>query len=268
MVSTKGRYALRVMIDIAQHKDEGYISLKDVAERQEISMKYLELIAAVPPRDGAGGTILFDLQKQNFRILVSAIRIEAEAGIQIVDPVPDSRDDFRMKRHSGHHRKKCVLPAAAGIKWNAHPRKNRFGPASRDEARQKLLAVLPSRIQVESGGPDRHGTELRKKINEFDPRRKRAPVQKGSIGSEFYETLLRPAIIKMKNCDFIFFPLTIHSMCTPVFFHVIRRPPSSETEEAEKKAESLYSYLYTFDYTTNPGFCQEGRGKEKRKISR
>ena len=52
MVSTKGRYALRVMIDIAQHKDEGYISLKDVAERQEISMKYLELIAAILNRAG------------------------------------------------------------------------------------------------------------------------------------------------------------------------------------------------------------------------
>ncbi len=52
MVSTKGRYALRVMIDIAQHKDEGYVSLKDVADRQEISMKYLELIAAILNRAG------------------------------------------------------------------------------------------------------------------------------------------------------------------------------------------------------------------------
>ncbi len=52
MVSTKGRYALRVMIDIAQHKDQGFVSLKDVAERQEISMKYLELIAAILNRAG------------------------------------------------------------------------------------------------------------------------------------------------------------------------------------------------------------------------
>jgi len=44
MISTKGRYALRVMIDLAQHEDEGYIPLKDVAERQEISKKYLESI--------------------------------------------------------------------------------------------------------------------------------------------------------------------------------------------------------------------------------
>ncbi len=75
MVSTKGRYALRVMIDIAQHKDEGYISLKDVAERQEISMKYLELIAAVLNRAGylkskrgkAGGYML-SRQPEDFNI--------------------------------------------------------------------------------------------------------------------------------------------------------------------------------------------------------
>lgn len=44
MISTKGRYALRVMIDLAEHKGEGYIPLKDIAARQEISKKYLEII--------------------------------------------------------------------------------------------------------------------------------------------------------------------------------------------------------------------------------
>ena len=44
MVSTKGRYALRVMLDLAQHESEGYVPLKDIAERQEISKKYLEII--------------------------------------------------------------------------------------------------------------------------------------------------------------------------------------------------------------------------------
>lgn len=46
MVSTKGRYALRVMLDIAENSNGGYLSLRDVAERQEISMKYLESIVA------------------------------------------------------------------------------------------------------------------------------------------------------------------------------------------------------------------------------
>ncbi len=43
-ISTKGRYALRVMIDLAQHQAEGYIPLKEIADRQDISEKYLESI--------------------------------------------------------------------------------------------------------------------------------------------------------------------------------------------------------------------------------
>ena len=44
MFSTKGRYALRVMIDLAQHEGEGNVPLKSIADRQEISKKYLEII--------------------------------------------------------------------------------------------------------------------------------------------------------------------------------------------------------------------------------
>ena len=44
MISTKGRYALRLMIDIAQNDSGNYIPLKDIAERQQISKKYLEII--------------------------------------------------------------------------------------------------------------------------------------------------------------------------------------------------------------------------------
>ena len=44
MVSTRGRYAIRVMIDLAEHHDGNYIPLKDIAARQEVSKKYLEII--------------------------------------------------------------------------------------------------------------------------------------------------------------------------------------------------------------------------------
>ena len=47
MVSTKGRYALRVLIDLAEHQTDGYIPLKDTAARQEISEKYLEGIIKI-----------------------------------------------------------------------------------------------------------------------------------------------------------------------------------------------------------------------------
>lgn len=44
LISTKGRYALRVMIDLAEHQSGGYIPLKEIAQRQGISEKYLESI--------------------------------------------------------------------------------------------------------------------------------------------------------------------------------------------------------------------------------
>ena len=47
MISTKGRYALRVMIDMAERRNEGYLPLKEIAQRQEISEKYLESIIKV-----------------------------------------------------------------------------------------------------------------------------------------------------------------------------------------------------------------------------
>ena len=44
MISTRGRYALRMMLDLAEHQGNGYVALKDIAQRQEISKKYLEQI--------------------------------------------------------------------------------------------------------------------------------------------------------------------------------------------------------------------------------
>ena len=52
MVSTRGRYALRMMIDLADHKDLGYTPMKDVAQRQGLSLKYLERILPVLTKNG------------------------------------------------------------------------------------------------------------------------------------------------------------------------------------------------------------------------
>ena len=54
MISTKGRYALRVMIDLAEHAGEGWVPLKDIAARQDISKKYLEIIV----RDLVAGSLV------------------------------------------------------------------------------------------------------------------------------------------------------------------------------------------------------------------
>lgn len=46
-ISTKGRYALRMLLDLSQHQGDGFLSLKEIAERQNISKKYLEQIVPV-----------------------------------------------------------------------------------------------------------------------------------------------------------------------------------------------------------------------------
>ena len=52
MVSTKGRYALTVMVDLARHGENEYVSLADVAERENLSIKYLESIIAILNKGG------------------------------------------------------------------------------------------------------------------------------------------------------------------------------------------------------------------------
>ena len=52
MVSTKGRYALTVMVDLARKGENGYVSLSDIAESENLSMKYLESIIAILNKGG------------------------------------------------------------------------------------------------------------------------------------------------------------------------------------------------------------------------
>ena len=52
MISTKGRYALRLMIDIASYSNESPVTLKDISKRQEISMKYLEQVVSLLVKRG------------------------------------------------------------------------------------------------------------------------------------------------------------------------------------------------------------------------
>ena len=86
MVSTKGRYALRVIIDLAENGGDGYIPMKGVAERQGISLKYLErimpqLVAAelVEGVHGKGGG--YKLSRKPSKITVGQILRAAEGDI-------------------------------------------------------------------------------------------------------------------------------------------------------------------------------------------
>ncbi len=51
-ISTKGRYALRMLLDLAMHTEQGYVALKDIADRQQLSKKYLEQIVPLLNKSG------------------------------------------------------------------------------------------------------------------------------------------------------------------------------------------------------------------------
>lgn len=75
MISTKGRYALRVMIDLAENYENGYVPMKEVAERQNISLKYLERILPVLTKNklieghqGKGGGYRLTGDPHNYRV--------------------------------------------------------------------------------------------------------------------------------------------------------------------------------------------------------
>lgn len=75
MISTRGRYALRVMIDLAENCDRGYIPMKDVAAHQEISLKYIEKIMPVLVQNdlvegvhGKGGGYRLTKQPKEYRV--------------------------------------------------------------------------------------------------------------------------------------------------------------------------------------------------------
>lgn len=75
LISSRGRYALRVMIDLAEHDDGAYIPMKEVAQRQDISLKYLErilpiLVSAklVEGLHGKGGGYRLTRKPKDYRI--------------------------------------------------------------------------------------------------------------------------------------------------------------------------------------------------------
>ena len=75
MISTKGRYAIRVMLDLAENDNGNYIPLKDIAERQGISKKYLEIIVKemvqgglVTGASGKGGGYKLCKKPEDYRI--------------------------------------------------------------------------------------------------------------------------------------------------------------------------------------------------------
>jgi Rrf2 family protein len=92
-VSTKGRYGTRAMLDVALHADEGLVHLRDVAERQEISKKYLEHLVARLEAEGllravrgAGGGVALAKPPSDVTILDILLALEGSlAPVECVD---------------------------------------------------------------------------------------------------------------------------------------------------------------------------------------
>ena len=75
IVSTRGRYALRVMIDLAEQTADGYVPLKDIVQRQKISQKYVEAIMTLLSKNGfvtgvhgKGGGYKLNRKPQDYKI--------------------------------------------------------------------------------------------------------------------------------------------------------------------------------------------------------
>lgn len=75
MISTRGRYALRVLLDLAENQRDGYIAMKKVAERQELSLKYIEKIMPVLSKNnyvegvhGKGGGYRLSREPKDYKI--------------------------------------------------------------------------------------------------------------------------------------------------------------------------------------------------------
>lgn len=75
LISTRGRYALRVLLDLAQNQNDGYIAMKKVAERQGLSLKYIERIMPVLSKNnyvegvhGKGGGYRLSRKPEEYRV--------------------------------------------------------------------------------------------------------------------------------------------------------------------------------------------------------
>lgn len=98
LISTKGRYSLRVMIDLAEHCSDGYIPLKEIAQRQEISEKYLESIIKLLVKDKlliglrgkGGGYKLTKLPEQYSIGSILRLTEESLSPVACLDPNADA----------------------------------------------------------------------------------------------------------------------------------------------------------------------------------
>jgi Rrf2 family protein len=102
-ISTRGRYGVRLLIDLAEHNDESHVSLASVAARQKISIRYLEQVAVILRRSffirsvkGASGG--YTLARPPEDIIIGDALRELEGDMQIVDPPLPRIQETKIQR--------------------------------------------------------------------------------------------------------------------------------------------------------------------------
>lgn len=103
-ISTKGRYALRVMVELARQKDDKPVALRAVAERQRMTLKYLESIIALlvkerlvtSVRGKSGG---YRLSRPAAQYTVYEILCATEGGLEPVQCLADKNNTCPMEHH-------------------------------------------------------------------------------------------------------------------------------------------------------------------------
>jgi Rrf2 family protein len=101
-ISTRGRYGIRLMIDLAEHSDEPHVALASIAERQKISARYLEQVAVILRRAGyirsvkgaAGG---YTLAKSTSEIVIGEALRVLEGDMLIVDNLRPGEKENRLQ---------------------------------------------------------------------------------------------------------------------------------------------------------------------------
>jgi Rrf2 family protein len=102
-ISTRGRYGIRLLIDLAEHGGESHVALVNVAERQRISIRYLEQVAVILRRSGfirsvkgASGGYALALRPQDI-IIGDALRV-LEGDMLVVDPPLPGKNETKLQR--------------------------------------------------------------------------------------------------------------------------------------------------------------------------
>jgi Rrf2 family protein len=102
-ISTRGRYGVRLLIDLAEHREESHVSLASVAERQNISIRYLEQVAVILRRSGfirsvKGASGGYTLARPPEDIIIGEALRVLEGDMLVVDPPLGGAPETKLQR--------------------------------------------------------------------------------------------------------------------------------------------------------------------------